>query len=183
MLIILIGFIIFILIIGLIIYYLTNDKNTIFIGGEKFIVHGKHKDKEAAAQMMNKLNRNVIRFIEHMKKIDHYKHLTDKLKYRYNPSSFIEGTKSYTLKKGKKISLCLRDNDGNIYDENLLMFVLLHEISHIAINSKDHTPEFWYTFTIILKEAVDLGIYKPVDYSKYPTMYCNIKIEYNPYFG
>jgi len=177
-------FLIVVVIIGLLIFCIYNkgNKKIIVINDEKFQVKKMYKDKYNAAYLMNKLNRKTLDFISHLKRNPNYKQITDRLKYRYNPSNFIEGKKSYTVRKGKKISLCLRDDNGNLYDENLMMFVLLHEISHVAINSKNHTDEFWETFKIILQEAVAFGIYKPEDYSRNPVKYCGILIKHNPLF-
>lgn len=178
-------FILVVIVLLLIVFYIYRNynKKTIVINDEKFQVNRKYKDNKKAAHLMNDLNRDIIRYISHLKSKSEFKYITDNLKYRYNPSNFVEGRKSFTVRKGKKISLCLRDNEGNLYDRNLLMFVLLHELSHVAINSKNHTEEFWNTFKLILREASSYGIYQPTDYSKNPTMYCGIRIKYNPFYG
>ena len=62
------------------------------------------------------------------------------------------------------------------------MFVALHEISHIATKSIGHKQEFWDNFKFILEEAVEIKIYKPVDYKKKPISYCSLNITDNPYF-
>ena len=62
------------------------------------------------------------------------------------------------------------------------MFVALHELSHIATKSIGHTTEFWNNFKFILKEAVKIKIYEPVNYKKKPKNYCGMKITDNPYY-
>ena len=49
--------------------------------------------------------------------------------------------------------MCLKDSDGNYYDDNSLMFVLLHEIAHVICKSIGHTDEFHKIFEDLLKEA------------------------------
>lgn len=70
------------------------------------------------------------------------------------------GTKSYTINK-TRIYMCLKDEYGNYYDDNSLMFVLLHELSHVICKSIGHTNEFQNIFNDILLEASKAGIYNP----------------------
>lgn len=74
--------------------------------------------------------------------------------------SLLKGTKSYTINK-EKIYLCLTDESGDYYNENLLVYVLLHEISHVISKSIGHTEEFHTIFEELLKEAVKEGIFDP----------------------
>ena len=97
-----------------------------------------------------------------------------------------DGETSYVLTDGKILSLCIRHTDGSIYvfhDINTLTFVGLHEITHIATASSAHSDKFWRVFKWLLIEAVTIGIYKPIDYKKYPVMYCDkINITYSPLY-
>ena len=71
------------------------------------------------------------------------------------------GKRSYTINK-KKIFLCLKDENGNYYDKNMLIFVFLHEFSHtLNTESIGHTPEFNKIFQELLSRASKLGIYNP----------------------
>ena len=92
---------------------------------------------------------------------------------------------AYSENKGEKIAFCVttRKNNSQLIDENTLMFVALHELSHVATKSIGHTEEFWNNFKFILKSASSIGIYKPEDYSKTPKSYCGTKIKDNPYFA
>ncbi len=80
-------------------------------------------------------------------------------------------TKSYTINKDK-IYLCLRDQNGDYYPMNQLVYVLIHEIAH-RVNSVDvgHTDEFYRIFDELLQKATSMGIYSPkipiiADYSE-----------------
>lgn len=70
------------------------------------------------------------------------------------------GNKSYTINK-EKVFLCLKDEKGQYYPLNTLIFVFLHELSHVLCESIGHTEEFHQIFDQLLEEAMRLGIYNP----------------------
>ena len=77
---------------------------------------------------------------------------------------FFEGNKSYTINK-RKIYLCLRDENSEYYDFNMLVYVALHELSHVLCDEIGHTPKFHSIFKNLLKKAVEMNIYdanKPI---------------------
>lgn len=86
---------------------------------------------------------------------------------------------SYTENKGSRIVLCLRNGD-QLADINLLMFVALHEYSHIVCDEYGHTPKFWQQFAEILEEAINIGIYQRQNYEKYPQEYCGVQVTSSP---
>lgn len=71
-----------------------------------------------------------------------------------------KGDKSYTINK-QKVFLCLRDENGEYYDINSLLYVLLHELSHVLTPEIGHTPLFNEVFDQVLEEASKQGIYDP----------------------
>lgn len=100
--------------------------------------------------------------------------------YENNPDN-ISGTTSYTVAKGKSMYVCLRNKDNSFVDRNTMLFVLLHELSHIgAYWTFGHTNDFWKVFRFVLEEAIDAGIYKYVDYRRHPTQYCGMVIKSTP---
>jgi hypothetical protein len=106
---------------------------------------------------------------------------------RYNPDNMCENdihadSTSYSENKGQKVVVCLRDKAPpyKLVDVNTVMFVVLHEMAHLATTSIGHTPEFWTNFRRILQDAVGLGIYKPVNYDRSPVDYCGMKITSSP---
>lgn len=119
-------------------------------------------------------------------------HLVDivsRLVTNYNPEELIEnrpgsGDTSYTLDKGRRMYMCLRDSKTHqLHDKNIVMFVLLHEASHIGNAGWGHSAhDFWPIFKWILKEAVRFGIIKNIDYSKHPVDFCGLKVNYSPSF-
>lgn len=117
-----------------------------------------------------------------MQLIDNYN--PDVLKEN-NPSSNINT--SYVLEKGRSIAFCLREKESgkhNFENRDMLDFVNLHEISHLAMSYHDpkHSEEFWRTFKLLSKEATESGLYKPIDWSNNPKNYCGLEVDYNPYY-
>lgn len=108
---------------------------------------------------------------------------------RFNPDVFVENEMtspdtSYSENKGARIVVCLRDKTKPptypLIDKNTIMFVLLHEMAHLMTETIGHTPEFWNNFKRILHDAVQVGIYTPVNYAQQPTPYCGMKITDSP---
>jgi hypothetical protein len=117
--------------------------------------------------------------------------LADALLDNYNPDVIYENDPArsretaYTVNKGDALYVCLRDRGRPeaLVDYDTLLFVYLHELSHIAAHDVwGHGEKFWETFKFVLEEAVVAGVYRPVDYSKKPTVYCGLDITYNPLF-
>ena len=75
-----------------------------------------------------------------------------------NEISLSKGNKSYTINK-EDIYLCLIDENGKYYDDNMLIYVLLHEISHSVCNEIGHTEKFNKIFHTFIQKAVELKIY------------------------
>jgi hypothetical protein len=115
---------------------------------------------------------------------------------RYNPDIIMENNPngelytSFVLNKGDKIGFCLREKlsgKNKFHNNNLIKFVVLHEISHLGIPDQTdkhngHPPEFWRLFKLLTREAYETGAYIPVDYSEAPVNYCGVSVYYNPFF-
>lgn len=87
---------------------------------------------------------------------------------------------SYTVNKGDEIALCLRSKKtGELHDLNLIMYVVLHELAHVACPEVDHTPLFKQIFIFFLKVAIFLKIYQEIDYQIDPHEYCGLTINEN----
>ena len=76
------------------------------------------------------------------------------------------------------MAFCLdtEKQNGQLIDINTLTFVALHELAHVATKSIGHTDEFWANFKFLLQQAQQIGVYKPIDYSKKPKRYCGMTI-------
>jgi hypothetical protein len=85
-----------------------------------------------------------------------------------------DASAAYVINKGEELRVCLNGN------ENDTMFVLLHELAHIMSESYGHNSEFKKNMDFLVKEAVKVGIYQPVDYTKTPIEYCGVNISNTP---
>lgn len=84
---------------------------------------------------------------------------------------------SFSVNKGEELSICLKSKKtGDLHNINLLMYVVIHEMAHFACPEIGHGPLFQKIFKKFLEEAINIGIYKYENYSKYPQEYCGINL-------
>jgi len=74
--------------------------------------------------------------------------------------SFYRGNKSYTINK-KNVYICLKDKDGEYYDDNMLIYVIAHEIAHTICPEIGHTELFHTIFDALLLVLIEEGVYDP----------------------
>ena len=93
---------------------------------------------------------------------------------KFNDLDIREAASSYTEDKSI-IYLCLRDEKGQFYPMNTLMYVALHEIAHL-LNKEDfgHTPAFHKVFDRLLCKAANKGVYDPE--KPHTSWYCGVDI-------
>ena len=157
--------------------FTTDDRVEIFApDGRRYMVRNtKNKDETAAA--LARVNDKVIAYISRLynEADEDKKAMATRIKMRYNPDALSESKidknyTSFTVNKGEHISLCLRTRDtkDEIYDDNLIFYVTLHELGHIASVTEDHSPEFYENFRYLLKKASEWNMWtrvtKPFDY-------------------
>ena len=137
------------------------------------------------ARTTEKLKQLVADLKEEYPNRENVKRLAEK----FNPKKISETlpTSKYTAyseNKGEKLAFCTTTTKegSKLIDENTLSFVAIHELGHVMTESIGHTKEFWQNFKFLLKNAVKIGIYEPVDYKKKPKKYCGMKITDNPYY-
>ena len=94
--------------------------------------------------------------------------------YETDPSSNLT---SYSVNKGDELAFCLRCKETNkLHDINTLMYVGIHEISHIACPEVGHGDLFKEIFKHFCLEGVNIGVYKDQDYSVNPIRYCGMNL-------
>lgn len=76
------------------------------------------------------------------------------------------------------ISVCLRDEAGALEPENTAMYVLIHELAHIATDRYGHTPEFWANMQFLLGLAEATGTYTRHDFSRQDVSYCGRRLSH-----
>lgn len=81
---------------------------------------------------------------------------------------------SYSVGKGEKIVFCMRDKSGKIHDMNLLFYVALHEMAHIACKEYHHTPLFKSIFFYFIEFAAEKGLYRHIDFNNLDIPYCGM---------
>ena len=158
------------------------------VDGNIYKIQEEFNDKFAAANMIAELNNIVLIFIKHLTKKFPNKMEIINLYKRYEPNNILEGTPnntenntSYSLGKGDKLVLCLRNKrSGKLHKKNLLMFVVLHELAHLMSESYGHNAEFIKNFKFLLNEAIIVGIYKKEDYRLNPVEYCGMILNSTP---
>ena len=146
-------------------------------------------DKLEAANRLAEVRSRILRLMKHFKQSNTDNQIAlDILKnFDAGPTRFSESTPdssytSFTLNKGEKIHVCLRQKNSSqdLVDVNVLTFVTLHEIGHIGTREIGHTPLFWNNFAWILKQAEELGIYEFQNFAEQPVPYCGISITDQP---
>tara|TARA_Y100001936_G_scaffold243075_1_gene281365 strand:- start:920 stop:1516 length:597 start_codon:yes stop_codon:yes gene_type:complete len=144
---------------------------------------------ELVADLLARTTRKLEELVAYMKEKYPKRENVQRMAKRFNPRKISETlpTSQYTAyseNKGEKLAFCTTTKkDGQkLIDENTLAFVAIHELGHVMTESVGHTKEFWQNFKFLLKNAVKLGIYKPVDYKKNPKSYCGMNISDNPYY-
>ena len=158
------------------------------VDGKRYCVRDRSKLK-LAANLLAKINTKMNTLVEHVKEKYPDRENVKRLVKGYNPKKISETLPTsehtaYSENKGEKIAFCLNTRKGGnkLIDENTLMFVALHELSHVGTISIGHTPDFWRNFKWLLEKAVSIKIYRPVDYKKKPMGYCGMTISDNPYY-
>jgi hypothetical protein len=96
----------------------------------------------------------------HDDKITELKYRVGKVFPLVNELEIYVGDKSYTINK-EKIFLCLKDKNEKYYDSNMLVYVLLHELSHVLNDEVGHGEKFQRIFNEVLEKATEEGIYDP----------------------
>jgi len=89
----------------------------------------------------------------------HLEILNNKKKNVLKKLRLCKGSSSYTLDK-KITYICTKDpKTDKYYDDNMLMHVLLHEISHVISTEIGHTKTFDDIFQQLMNEGHAFGIY------------------------
>ena len=147
-------------------------------------------DKQQAADLLAKVRIKIVNLYNELKE-----KFPDKPQIRQwvknftpDPNRFEEATPdaqhtSYSVNKGEKVHLCLRQREGvneALVGENVMVFVSLHEMAHVITPSVGHGPDFWNNFAWLLKQAEERGIYHYQDFKSHPVSYCGLSITDSP---
>lgn len=190
--------IIFVIII--LVYYFTKSTKSEAtyvksnLDGKEYLVQNL-EDKEEAAHMLSLIRKRIFLFRDYLKdnitKFPEYQNYIEQFCNQIKDVTLAENAPngeytSYTLNKGEEINLCLRSRENKkLHDMNLIMYVVLHELSHVACPKSDfdpndsHTPLFKKIFVFFLQEAIAIKLYKQTNYQLDPKEYCGMTINEN----
>jgi len=189
------GFIIIIMIIFIFVvfYFKYSKKNMTYVKSDidnQYYLVRNVSDKQQASNTLAKLKQNILYLSDYI-----YQHINDdsnkdykeyieRLHDRAKNIVIIESTEdsiytSYSVNKGEEIVFCLRSrrNVNKLHDVNLMMYVVLHEISHVACPIYDnHGPLFKKIFSFITNNAIKMGLYNKIDFEQNNEEYCGLMI-------
>lgn len=191
------------LVLVIIVYFQVGNRDMVYIrsdlDNQSYMVRNR-KDKKQAANLLARVKGNIhditrylVQKIEDPKtaNMDRYKEFRPyiiQLKEKIRDVIVKESAEntvytSYTINKGEQIIFCIRSKSitrvlasSNIHDINLIMYVALHEISHVACPEYHHTPLFKKIFKFICEEAIEMGIYENINFRESPHEYCGMMI-------
>lgn len=181
------------------IWKIFNEKETVYvkstIDNREYIIRNGKKSKkylQDSADTLAIINERIQKLLNHLqqkydindpknkfllKLIENYHH--GLLSEAANDNRFT----TFTIDK-QDIHICLRTRDKNeqLYNLDILMYVILHELAHLCNYDKDgnaiigHGKEFRYIFRILVLESMKIGVYKYINFREKPKEYCGIMI-------
>ena len=148
---------------------------------ERYYLVRKLPDMKEAADYLADVNKKLVNLVRHM--VAKYPDNSEviQLYKNYKPDAISEGSAdtgytSYSINKGEKIILCIRQKDKTFVDKNIVLYVAIHEIAHVMTKEIGHTKAFWDNFKFLLDEAIKIGVYHKQDFNNKPEEYCGIEI-------
>jgi hypothetical protein len=153
------------------------------VDGRSYLVQ-KRGDSKEAADLLASVTKDMVALVRHM--VAKFPDDPDvrRLANNFNPAAISEGSAtsgytSYTVDKGVKMVVCVRQDDeaGSFVDKNVILYVAIHELGHVMTAELGHTDTFWSNNKRLLKEAIQEGIYTKTEFAKAPTAYCGIEIK------
>jgi len=178
------------IIIFIFIYFFLNKKKFVSIesnSGTKYMVFDDNLNKDKAnllaiiVKNMCLLKNYLIKNINSEDFKEYTLYITQ-LNKNFNESRTIiyetdptTNLTSYSVNKGEELSICLKSKtSGQLHDINLLMYVVIHEMSHFACPEIGHGELFQKIFKKFIEIAIKLNIYSYDDYSSKPVEYCGM---------
>ena len=178
----------FVVVLIYIMYKIRKNKLTIVEAsdnGMKLMVYND-KDKRKSADLLAEIIKRMFMLrntlINEKNKYPEYKQYIELLEenlteertkiYENDPNSDLT---SFSVNKGEELAFCLKSKrNGQIHEVNLLIYVALHEMAHIACPEIGHGDLFKKIFRFLTLKAIDMGIYQKVDYNQSPVEYCGM---------
>lgn len=183
-------FLLILLIVTIAVFIRIQHNNVVYIKSDvddQYYLVRDLNDKQQASNMLAKIKRNILYVTEyltlnigkHPEQRNHIQQLASRIKN----VEVLESTEdsvytSYSVNKGEQIVFCLRSRkiQNEMHKFNLLMYVVLHEMSHVACPEYGHTPLFKTIFAFITNIAMELNLYTKIGFDQNPEEYCGLMI-------
>jgi len=159
------------------------------IDNNKYIVRDE-LDKQEAAKILSILKNKSTILINKLSELYPNDDKIRKLVTNYRPNNIYETSykknhTSYSVNKGQKIYICLRNINNEFVNINIIFFVMIHELAHIMtttwdVSANKHSIEFRNNNKFLLNHATQFKLYKNINYENFPQPYCGIEINSNP---
>lgn len=152
---------------------IKDDKN-------KKVKNKKIKSIKLIIKNLLKIKKYLVNNIDRYPK---YKPYILNIDSKFDENTLIKETTNddftaYTVNKGDTMSFCLNSKINNkIHDINILMYVAIHELAHIASTDIGHTDLFHELNDFLLDIAIKLNVYNFINYSNFTTEYCGIYVK------
>ena len=151
------------------------------IDNEKYLVRDL-TDKKQASDMLAKIKNNIIVLTDYLtNNIDKYPeykeyiNILNKRTKRLNIEENEDNATTSYLNDKKELIICLRSKrNDEIHDLNLVMYVVLHEMAHMACPEYGHTQLFKKIFAFLTNRAMEINLYKKINFEQKNTEYCGI---------
>ena len=172
--------------------YILNNKNPILKiinvktnSGHSYLLYEDDLQNDKA-EMLNTIENNMYILKEHLIKniesFPKYKKYIKLLETNFNKdrtkifeSDPTSNLTSYSINKGEEVAFCLKSKNRNyLYDINLLMYVAIHELSHIACPDLGHGIKFKKIFKKFIQESIKINLYIKKNYNLQPVEYCGM---------
>ena|SRR3989338_3095755 len=144
-------------------------------------------DKGEAANSLARIRQTLMHVVNTLSQKYPKDERCRRMIFKFRPDNISESSDkgkytSYSVNKGEKVIFCLRQRDehNQLVNQNTMLFVALHELSHIMTKSVGHTEEFWDNFRFILREAIQMGLYHHQKFHQTPEPYCGTMITDTP---
>ena len=178
------------LIIIILIFYLNINNNSIFIKSSKGNDYYINKDnfQNIKIELLDVIQDNMYKLkkilLDNIESYPEYKEYIIQLDKNFNKkrtkiyeTDYNSNLTSYSVNKGEELSICLKSKKtGALHDINLLMYVIIHEMSHFACPEIGHGPLFIKIFKFFLQVAIDNKLYYYEDYNSKPIEYCGMEL-------
>jgi hypothetical protein len=141
---------------------------------------GKHyrvkplPDREAAADRLADLEARLRSFLDAADQVAPGDPRLRNVRRRWNGTLAETPTaKDVAYSIGKdSVYMCVRDPSGRLDDVNTSLFVLIHELAHLATDDWGHPAVFWTNMKFLLELAERTGTYTYQDLDSGVVTYC-----------